>query len=300
MPVSDSPGNTGKDPDHRNATPAGFEASNVCFMQTAVQLTKAQGSLDITPELARQLIACSFDCIKVLNLDGRILYMSPGGQELLDIDSPAQWLNKPWVDFWRGTENQSAQAAVETARSGGMGRFEGYAATLKGTPKWWDIVVTPLRNAAGQIERLLAISRDITERKQSNQELRRQEILIRELSTPVLSVEEGLLIVPLIGTVDPDRAQQLTEQLLKAIRANRAQAVVIDVTGVPAIDTSAANNLILTAEAARLLGATVILTGISREIALTLVTLGVQFGNLRTAGDLRSGMEQARSALARG
>src|SRR5512140_1329734 len=113
-------------------------------MQTAAHLAETQGSLDLTPELARQLIASSFDCIKVLDLEGRILYMSRGGQELLDIDDPAQWLNKSWVSFWSGRENESAQAAVETARSGGIGRFEGYAATLKGKPKWWDIVVTPL------------------------------------------------------------------------------------------------------------------------------------------------------------
>ncbi len=218
-------------------------------MQTAIRPSQIQESLDMTPQFAQQLIASSFDCIKVLDLDGRILYMNPGGQELLDIDSPAQWLNKAWMDFWRGTENERAHAAVKTARSGGTGRFEGYAATLKGTPKWWDVVVTPLRNASGQIERLLAISRDITDRKQSDQEVRRQEILIRQLSTPVLAVEEGLLIVPLIGAVDPARAAQLTEQLLKAIRTNRAGAVVIDITGVPAIDSRSANSLVLTSQA---------------------------------------------------
>jgi rsbT co-antagonist protein RsbR len=105
--------------------------------------------------------------------------------------------------------------------------------------------------------------------------IRQQQEAIRELSTPVLQVRERLLILPIIGVIDPQRARQLTEQLLRAIRANRAKVVVIDITGVAAMDSNVANHLVQTVEAARLLGATVIVTGLSPEIAQTLVTIGV-------------------------
>src|SRR3989440_4681079 len=104
--------------------------------------------------------------------------------------------------------------------------------------------------------------------------IRQQQKAIRELSTPVLQVRERLLILPIIGVLDSQRARQLTEQLLGAVRMNRAKVVVIDITGVPTIDSTVANHLVLTVAAARLLGATVIITGLSSDIAQTLVTLG--------------------------
>ena len=97
--------------------------------------------------------------------------------------------------------------------------------------------------------------------------IRQQQEAIRELSTPVLQVRERLLILPIIGVIDPQRARQLTEQLLRAIRTNRAKVVVIDITGVAAMDSNVANHLVQTVEASRLLGATVIVTGLSPEIA---------------------------------
>src|SRR6267378_3628733 len=123
--------------------------------------------------------------------------------------------------------------------------------------------------------------------------IRQQQEAIRELSTPVLQVRERLLILPIIGVIDPQRARQLTEQLLRAIRTNRAKVVVIDITGVAAMDANVANNLVQTVEAARLLGATVIVTGLSPEIAQTLVTIGVDLSEMATVGDLQGGIEQA-------
>ena len=93
--------------------------------------------------------------------------------------------------------------------------------------------------------------------------IRQQQEAIRELSTPVLQVRERLLILPIIGVIDSQRARQLTEQLLRGIRANRAKVVVIDITGVPTIDSTVANHLVQTVEASRLMGASVIITGLS-------------------------------------
>jgi rsbT co-antagonist protein RsbR len=127
--------------------------------------------------------------------------------------------------------------------------------------------------------------------------IREQQEAIRVLSTPVLPVRERLLILPVIGTVDPLRARQLTEQLLRGIRTNRARVVVMDITGVPAMDQTVANHLVLTVEASRLLGATVIVTGLSPELAQTLVNIGVDLSKMNTVGDLQGGIEEAERLL---
>lgn len=140
----------------------------------------------------------------------------------------------------------------------------------------------------------LAIDTYVSQRERT---IREQQEAIRELSTPVLQVREGLLILPIIGALDSGRARQLTEQLLRAIRATRGRVVVIDITGVPTVDTHVANSLVQTVEASRLMGASVIVTGLSAEVAQTLATLGVELTKLNTVGDLQGGIEAAERML---
>ncbi|MES2202477.1 MAG: STAS domain-containing protein [candidate division FCPU426 bacterium] len=127
--------------------------------------------------------------------------------------------------------------------------------------------------------------------------IRSQEEAIRELSTPVLKIREGLLILPLIGILDSQRARRVIESMLFAIRDHRAKAVVMDITGVPMVDSKVANHLVQSVEAARLMGSTVIITGLSPEIAQTMVALGAQLPNVKTYGDLQGGLEEAQAIL---
>ena len=120
-----------------------------------------------------------------------------------------------------------------------------------------------------------------------------QQEAIRELSTPVLQIRERLLILPIIGVLDSSRARQLTQQLLAAIRDNRAAVVVIDITGVATIDRTVANHLVQAVEASRLMGASTILTGLSPEVTQALVDLGVDLSMMHTVGDLQGGLEEA-------
>jgi len=147
--------------------------------------------------------------------------------------------------------------------------------------------------AANRIANTVAVS-FVQERERI---IRQQQEAIRELSTPVLQVRERLLILPIIGIIDPQRARQVTEQLLRGIRANRAKVVVIDITGVPSVDSTVANHLVQTVDASRLMGATVIVTGLSSEIAQTLVTIGVDLSKMKTVGDLQGGIEEAERLL---
>ena len=113
----------------------------------------------------------------------------------------------------------------------------------------------------------------------------------------MLPVRERLLILPIIGVLDRERARQVTEQLLRGIRTHRAKVVVVDITGVPDVDEGVANHLVQTVDASRLMGASVIITGLSPEIAQTLVTIGVDLSNLDTIGDLQGGLEEAERLL---
>ncbi len=133
--------------------------------------------------------------------------------------------------------------------------------------------------------------------EQRERVIRDQQDALLELSTPVLQVRERLLILPIIGVLDAARAQQLTEQLLRGIRTHRARVVVIDITGAPAVDAAVANHLVRTVDASRLMGASVIITGLSPEIAQTLVTIGVDLSKMNTIGDLQGGIEEAERQL---
>ena len=147
--------------------------------------------------------------------------------------------------------------------------------------------------AANRIANTVAVS-FVDERERV---IRQQQDAIRELSTPVLPVRERLLILPIIGVLDSERARQLTEQLLAGIRTHRAKVVVIDITGAPDVDTTVANHLVQTVDASRLMGASVIITGLSPTIAQTLVDLGVDLSKIHTMGDLQGGLEEAERQL---
>lgn len=127
--------------------------------------------------------------------------------------------------------------------------------------------------------------------------IRQQAEAIRELSTPVLQIRERMLLLPIIGVIDTHRARLITESLLTAIRANRAKIVVMDITGVLTIDSKVANHLIQTVAASRLMGADVIVTGLSSGVAQSLVALGIELDSLNTVGDLQGGVDEAERRL---
>ena len=171
-------------------------------------------------------------------------------------------------------------------------------------------VATRLREQSGDLSEMQAMYRTLAKVLfldlslaidsylfQRNGTIRSQQRQLEQLSTPVLQLRPGLLILPIIGMLDSRRAQQLTEQLLLAIRSRRAKVVVLDVTGVAAVDSRVANHLIQTVDAARLMGAIAIVTGVSPEVAQTLVGLGIGLGNVTTVADLQGGIDEADRLL---
>jgi len=128
------------------------------------ELQSSYHSLLVDSEFNRQVLEHTTDCIKILDLDGRLEFMNAGGMRVMEIEDFNQFRHCPWPDFWRGEQTQKAKDAVATAVAGGVGHFEGPADTAKGNPRWWEVLVVPIRGKDGKPRMLLSISRDITSR----------------------------------------------------------------------------------------------------------------------------------------
>lgn len=144
-----------------------------------------------------------------------------------------------------------------------------------------------------ELERSRQLEQKITELERSQELVAQQNQAILELSTPVLEIWRGVLALPIIGLVNAERGEQITSQLLETISRTGARTVIIDLTGLAALDTLAAHKLLGAVSATNLLGAQVILTGISPENARTLVGLGLDFEGIATARTLEAGLAQA-------
>lgn len=166
--------------------------------------------------------------------------------------------------------------------------------------RWAEATYAPLRDENGNVTHLIAILRDVTNEVIQNRtvaeaqaEIANQQRMIESLSNPVIQIWQGILTVPLIGAIDSRRSAAITESLLHAITRQQADCIIIDITGVPMVDTQIAQHLLQTARACQLLGCKVALVGISVEIAQTLVQLGVDLSTLVTLADLQAGVTWA-------
>ena len=128
-----------------------------------------------TVPLLQSLLSASNDCIKILDLDGHLVFMTEAGQRVMEIPDFSAVKGCPWPDFWPGRRNYDAKAALDEARAGRIGHFQGFAPTMKGTPRWWDVTVTLVRGAAGKPDKLLSVSRDITDTHLADRALRESQ-----------------------------------------------------------------------------------------------------------------------------
>lgn len=161
-----------------------------------------------------------------------------------------------------------------------------------GTPFWLDAHTIPIYGDDGIATHILTVANDITAQKmkefEQNRLLEEQERTLAELSTPLLTIADNTVVLPLIGVLDSRRVEIMNNNLLAGVQFSGANQVIIDITGVPVVDTQVANALIQAAQAVRLLGATAIISGIRPEVAQTLVGLGVDLSKIPTMGTLQS------------
>jgi PAS domain S-box-containing protein len=142
-------------------------------------LKRTEQALAESEAFTRRLLSSSDDCIKVLDAEGHLRFMSEGGKRVMEVDDFSKIEGCRWLDFWNGPTAEQARKAVESAKAGGTGRFEGFCPTVAGTPRWWDVAVTAIEGVNGEPQRLLSISRDITERKRLEEQ---QALVSREMA----------------------------------------------------------------------------------------------------------------------
>ena len=171
------------------------------------------------------------------------------------------------------------------------------ARDMQGEPHWVENAKLPVFGDSGELLGVVGIFRDVTEQKLAEQAMQaEQRATVLRMSTPMLPVADGVVVLPLIGSLDPDRAEQVMQALLAGVVEHRASTAILDITGLQTVDTSAAEALVRAARAIRLLGAEAIVTGVRPAVAQTLVALGTELGDLVVLGDLKAGI---RHALAR-
>jgi anti-anti-sigma regulatory factor len=204
----------------------------------------------------------------------------------------------PWTaqaELYRADDRQVIESGV-----GKLG-YEEPQSRPDGTTIWLQTSKIPLLDAAGSIVGVLGMYEDITARKNAEAEraalqeevIRAQQAALAELSTPLIPLSDEVVVMPLVGTLDSQRAQRVLEALLEGVAASRARVAILDITGVAVVDTQIANALVRAAQAVKLLGAQVVLTGIRAEVAQTLVGLGVDLAGIVTRGTLQSGIAYA-------
>lgn len=154
-----------------------------------------------------------------------------------------------------------------------------------------EISLSPLQTDRGMF--ISAAIRDVTQRHEQEVRLRRQQDDILELSTPVIQVWDKVLALPIIGTLNSERAARMTESLLERIAQEQAEVVILDISGVPTTDTQVAQHLLRTVHAATLMGATSIISGVRPDTARAIVHLGIDLGRLRSRSTLRQALQLA-------
>lgn len=146
-----------------------------------LHLRRSDRALADAEAFKQHLLASCGDCIAVLDHDFRLLSMNENGMRAMDVESLASIQGRSWLDLFASQDSGEAARALETARSGSVGRYKGFRPGRSGTPKWWDIVVTPIMDDAGGSQTLLCVSRDITEIQRTEECLRQSEGRFRTL-----------------------------------------------------------------------------------------------------------------------
>lgn len=257
--------------------------------------TPQVGQADPAGRLFRDLLESAPDAIVIVGSDGRIALVNRQtellfGYERDDLLGQEVEILVPTRFRPRHPEHRNGFFGDPRVRPMGVG-LELYALRKDGTEFPVEISLSPLETDDRRL--VSAAIRDVTERREYQQRLERQRDEILELSTPVIEVWDKVLALPIIGTLDSARAARLTEGLLTKIADNQAEVVILDISGVPTIDTLVAQHLLKTVQAATLMGAVSVLSGVRPETAQSMVHLGIDIGQLRSRNTLRDALQLA-------
>ncbi|WP_437724055.1 PAS domain-containing protein [Sorangium sp. So ce861] len=279
------------------------------------------GSLRPAPLVAAAAPAATAEELSTLRLKARILdgiaeYVEPIAIWAIDGDgtyvyhqgkaiaktglTPGQHLGRSVFDLYAASPEAAAEMRQWYDGQVRRGRSEAHGAE-------WDTWLIPLRSAPGErVDGVLGISLDVSDSKLVENELRiqldriaAQQKVIRDLSTPIIEVWDGVLTLPMVGTVDSMRTAEVMDSLLRQIVEKRASFAILDLTGVEVVDTKVASHLVELVTAIRLLGAEGIVAGIKPTVAHTMVALGLDLSQLNTQRNLRAALNYAIRTMTR-
>jgi rsbT co-antagonist protein RsbR len=262
------------------------------------ELKRAEEALRESEERYRAFSEATTEALLV-HKDGITIDVNRSFLDMYGYDDPSELIGKDSIELTI-PKPEDRERIFQRIKSGSTGPYEVMGKRADdGTTFPIEINARQI-HYKGEIVRVVLIT-DITERKQAEAERERlqQEIIeaqkraLQELSTPIIPVMEHIIIMPLIGSVDTMRARDITRALLAGIQRHRAKAVILDITGVPIVDSGVAAHLNRTIQAARLKGARTIITGISDAVAETIVDLGIDWSGIETLGDLQTGLRVA-------
>ena len=234
--------------------------------------------------------------VMTVDKEFNITFMNDAGCRFLS-RSEEDVVGQKCYDLFNTLHCQTSECRVRQAMESGENR----SSRNEARPENGRIVpveynANPLRDENGDIVGGVEYILDITEQVEYENTVNR---LIDEMSTPVVRIADGVLLVPIIGSLDTARSQQMTTAVLEAVAREDAQVTILDVTGLPSFDTSVARHILTTVAAVRVLGSEMMITGFSPEAAQTLAQLGVDFSQLRTRGSLKVGIAEALAMVNR-
>ncbi|HEX4646396.1 MAG TPA: PAS domain S-box protein [Verrucomicrobiae bacterium] len=266
--------------------------------QAKPSATKAVSSTPIisTTEMLQLLVNTVKDyAIILLDPEGKVLTWNSAAGRLKGWQAQ-EIIGQSFSRFYPPEDVEKGKTAMELRVAAEQGLFEdeGWRVRKDGSRFWANVIITALRDENGGLRGFGKVTRDLSERRQTEEKIKRQAQEILEMATvPVVQVWEGIVLVPIIGTLDSQRTQHLMERLLQRVTETGSPVALLDITGVPTIDTQTAQHLIETISAVRLLGAEVILTGVRPVIAQTLVHLGIDLASVMTRSSLTAGLRMA-------
>ena len=237
--------------------------------------------------------------IILLDTNGNVLTWNRGAERLKGWKA-SEIIGQHLSCFYTPEDIARGKVEMELRTAAQEGRYEdeGWRVRKDGTRFWANVVVTALHDDKGNLRGFGKVTRDLTERRQAEERLQTQAQEILEMATvPVVRVWEGVVLVPLIGMLDSQRTQQLMERLLQCVSETASPVALLDITGVPTVDTRTAQHLMETITAVRLLGSEVILTGVRPSIAQTFVHLGINLSDVLTRSSLSAGLRLAFERL---
>jgi rsbT co-antagonist protein RsbR len=263
--------------------------------------TSTERALQATLHRLEQIFAASPLAMIEADDQGRITRWNPAAERIFGWSS-AEAVGKNALELLvPGLAREQVAAIIGGLLSGQAANSRNENITKDGRIiicQWHNAV---LHSEDGKVLGWLSQTEDITERVRDEEErialqeqvISAQQAALRELSTPIIPISDGVIAMPLIGSIDSNRAQQVLEGLLTGVAEQHASTAILDITGVQVVDTQVANALLRAAQAVKLLGAEVIITGIRPEVAQTLVGLGLDLGGITTLATLQSGVAKA-------